>query len=202
MRVLQEVQSDHWKQVQPSAFKHPSFRTKFCAGKSRFYSGSAGARRCAQGHGLRLCLCRKNAGSDGCRGAGGWLRAVLEIGQIFPPGQPRRVVQCQSDDARGAAAQVRCLHCHALHPSAFNHTHFKEQYSSCRFGRYALNQLLRGCNVGLVATLAFKQGESSTKQFLSRLSQFFPLSPPFATKSFSCVMHATNCPASFCSRPA
>lgn len=78
----------------------------------------------------------------------------------------------------------------------------KEQYSSCRFGRYALNQLLRGCNVGLVATLAFKQGESSTKQFLSRLSQFFPLSPPFATKSFSCVTHATNCPASFCSRPA
>jgi len=25
--------------------------------------------------------------------------------------------------------------------------------------RYALNQLLRGCNVGLVATLAFKQDE-------------------------------------------
>jgi hypothetical protein len=38
--------------------------------------------------------------------------------------------------------------------------------------RYALNQLLRGCNVGLVVTLGFKQGE-----FVRRYVSLFRHSP-------------------------
>lgn len=45
--------------------------------------------------------------------------------------------------------------------SSPNRNRFLSITSHCVTIRYALNQLLRGCNVGLVVTLGFKQGESS-----------------------------------------
>ena len=200
MRVLQEVQSDHWKQVQPSAFKHPAFEPNFCAANRGFIPVLQWLAAALKAMGYDSVYAEKTREAMGAEGQVDGCALCWRSDKFFL--RDSRVVSFKAKAMTLEEQLPKCGACIAMHPSAFNHMHFSSQYSSCDFGRYALNQLLRGCNVGLVATLAFKQGESSTKQFLSRLSQFFPLSPPFATKSFSCVMHATNCPASPCSPPA